>query len=236
MKFNFNKWLKAESSFSNISIVEQDDTFESGGYVVKLPITNSFEGLGVNLGVSTTISNIIQDKQPEMNALIGKVYEVEKCSFINSESVIAITVSKVDGFSGDRLFEEGSLIEIEGAEPPAGTKWSPLKPNINKSFIVKSCVKESSKYIVKVAFKADYAEDKDYTGTINCSHNDMRVLISAIIKGIFNGYEKVGPGARSGTFSMTKKLETNPLSNNNIKEVYTISFLKKIKQSDNLSN
>ncbi len=235
MKYNFNKWFKGESTFVDLNIIEQDDTFESGGYVIKLPITNTLTGAGVNLGLSTTISNSIQDKEPEMNALIGKCFAVEKCSYINSEKVICLTISEVDNFSGNNLFEEGALIELGGIEPPSGTSFSDLKPNPNRSFIVKSSVKESDKHIVKFSFKADYAEDVDYTGSIKCSHNDIRILLSAIIKGFFNSYDSVGPGARSNSFSIEKKLETNPLSNNSIKEVFTFSFLKKIKQSDNLN-
>jgi len=231
-RLNFNNLFKGTNDLSTINIVEQSDDFETGGYVLKIPITNTENGCGINLPEGSVPSDSLAENQSEMNSLLCISHSISSVTYLSASKNIQLTIPAGEYFDGDVLFPVGSFVEVAGVEAPDGDVVLNSRPLPNGSFIVSSCEKVDTNHIVKFKFKTDYDEDKTFTGTAVCSGNDTRTFISLLVAGLYNQYKKLSPAEKSDTLKINKELRLVNRADS-ISEIYTFTFNKKIKKSSN---
>ena len=226
---NVNFYFNDSTEFKDIDFVVQSDTFQEGGYVVQIPITNNVNGSGVNLSKYSNISNTLQSDEEECNALICKMIDVESVKFTNG--LIEVTIDD-NSFEEGKLFEVNSLITLVDIDEDSDVPFGNNIKNPTGCHRVTHALKEGTKHKIYFVFPTEHEEGYTFKGTPKVTHNDIRVLIYSLLKGLSNKYKFSAPNfAENMNIKSQITPYINPFGEPFINEEFTITFNRRVQST-----
>lgn len=228
MNHNIISWLTKNNSITEKNIIVQDDCYEEGGYVIKIPISTNTGGVGLNL-TKSNLTDSLSENNLKVNSLLSKNLEVESLKYLHELNLIKAVIN-----TDKKVINTMQLVTLDGAILKNSEKFSQNYPNINGSKKVLKSEIEDGKLVLYFQWKGliDKIADIEFEGNIIINTSDVRTLLYGLFNGLYNYQLLKGVRNQLANVHFEKTTKTSGLAPNCLNEIFSISFLRRIDDTD----